>query len=59
MMKRITTASYSILINEEPHGDIKESRGLRLGNPLSPYMFLMCTEGLHGPIKRAASNGDI
>ena len=28
MMECITTASYSILINGEPHGDIKVSRGL-------------------------------
>ena len=59
MMECITTASYSILINGEPHGDIKASRGLRQGNPLSPYLFLLCIEGLHGLIKKVASNGDI
>lgn len=55
----IITASYSILINGEPHGDIKASRGLRQGDLLSSYLFLMCTEGLHGLIKKAANNGDI
>ena len=59
MMECLTTASYSILINGEPHGNIKASRGLRQGDPLSPYLFLMCTEGLHGLIEKAASNGDI
>ena len=29
------------------------------GTPLSPYLFLMCTEGLHGLIKNAAYSGDI
>ena len=59
MMECITTAFYSILINGEPHGDIKASRGLRQGDPLAPYLFLLCIEGLHGLIKKAASNGDI
>ena len=59
MMECITTASYSILINGKPHGDIKLSMGLRQGDPLSPYLFLLCIEGLHGLIKKATSNGDI
>ena len=59
MMECITSASYSILINGEPHGHIKASRGLRQGDLLSPYLFLMCTEGLHGLINKAVSSGDI
>ena len=59
MMLCITNASYSILINGEPHGNITPTRGLRQGDPLSPYLFLMCTEGLHGLINKAAHNGDI
>ena len=59
MMMCITTASYSVLINGEPHGHITPTRGLCQGDPLSPYFFLMCTEGLHGLISKAAHNGDI
>ena len=33
--------------------------GLRQGDPLSPYSFLMCIMGLNGLIKKATSNGDI
>ncbi|XP_023879876.2 putative ribonuclease H protein At1g65750 [Quercus suber] len=58
-MKCITTVSYSILINEEPSQTIHPSRGLRQGDPLSPYLFLLCIEGLHGLISRAATSGDI
>ena len=59
MMVCIITASYSILINGEPHGEITPTRGLRQGDPLSPYLFLMCTKGLHGLISKAANDGDI
>ena len=59
MMECITTASYSVLINGEPHGDIIPTRGLRQGDPLSPYLFLMHTEGLYGLIHKVARMGDI
>ena len=55
MMVCITTASYSILINEEPHGHIR----LQQGDPLSSYLFLMCIEGLHRLINKAPNNGEI
>ena len=59
IMVCITTTSYSVLINGEPFGHITPSRGLRQGDPLSAYFFLMCTEGLHGLINKAATNGNI
>ena len=59
MMECITTVSYSILINGEPSQTIYPSRGLRQGDPISPYLFLLVTEGLHGLISKAATSGDI
>ena len=51
IMVCVRTVTYSILLNGEPKGLITPSRGLRQGNPLLPFLFLLCTEGLHGLIK--------
>ena len=59
MMECITTATYLVLINGEPHRDITPARGLRQGDPLSPYLFLLCTEGFHGLLKKAETMGEI
>ena len=57
IMKCITTVSYSILVN----GNIIESfvpeRGLRQRDPFSPYLFLICTEGLSALIAKYHSEG--
>ena len=55
----ISTVSYSILVNGEPKGDIKPSRGIRQGDPLSPYLFPLCLKGLNRMLQAAAREDEI
>ena len=59
VMGCVKTVSYSVLVNGEPCGTIFPTRGIRQGDPLSPFLFLLCTEGLNGLIKKADLQGDI
>ena len=49
-------AFYPVFINREPKGFITQSRGIRQGDPLSPYLFLLCAEGLLGLSHKAVEN---
>lgn len=52
-MDRISTVKYSMLINGAPHGTIIPHKGLRQGDLISPYLFLICSEGLSALIRQA------
>ena len=53
VMVCVRTVTYSVLVNGEPCGMIHPTRGIRQGDPLSPFHFLLCTEGLNGMIKKS------
>ena len=59
MMLCVKTVTYSILVNGEPKGMITLTRGIRQGDPLSPFLFLLCTEGLNGLLNKATHQGHI
>ena len=51
----LSTASFSIKVNDEIHGFFKAKRGLRQGDPVSPYLFTIIMEVLNLMIKRQIS----
>ena len=52
-MECVQTVSYSVLINGLPYGSFRPSRGLRQGDAMSPYLFLLCVEVLSQMLDRA------
>ena len=51
IMSCISSVSTSVLFNGKALEPIYPSRGIRLGDPLSPYIFILCMEYLGQPIE--------
>lgn len=56
IMMCITTVSYSIMVNGKPTERFKARKGLRQGDSLSPYLFVLSMEYLCRLLKSSKEN---
>ncbi|MCI06917.1 LINE-1 reverse transcriptase like, partial [Trifolium medium] len=53
----VCNGNLSVLINGSPSEQVNISRGLKQGDPLSPFLFLIVAEGLSSFMQKAVSLG--
>ncbi|GJW01256.1 putative RNA-directed DNA polymerase, eukaryota, reverse transcriptase zinc-binding domain protein [Tanacetum coccineum] len=53
----LSSSRASILVNGSPTSEFSINRGLRQGDPLSPFLFILVMEGLHNAFAEAVGNG--
>lgn len=59
VMNCVTTVKYRIRVNGELTDEFSPERGLRQGDPISPYLFLLCAEGFSALLSKAEEEGKI
>ncbi|KAF5458402.1 hypothetical protein F2P56_022431 [Juglans regia] len=57
ILRCVSSVSYSVLVNGRPGRKFKPTRGLRQGDPISPYLFILCAEGLSALLNSSEERG--
>ncbi|GJY92303.1 RNA-directed DNA polymerase, eukaryota, reverse transcriptase zinc-binding domain protein [Tanacetum coccineum] len=58
IMTCVTSAAFSVCVNGERHGYFKNGKGLRQGDPMSPYLFTLVMEVLTLMVQRKVRNNN-
>ncbi|XP_043717912.1 uncharacterized protein LOC122665844 [Telopea speciosissima] len=59
IMASVSLVNYKFLINGATQGAIQPTRGIRQGDPLSPALFIICSQALNSTLTQAKSSGSI
>jgi hypothetical protein len=59
IMTCVRIVSYDVVVNGQPVGKIVPTRGIRQGDPISPYLFLICAEALSSLLQHVERTGSI
>ena len=59
VMRCVSSVSFSVIFNGGKQEDFTPSCGLRQGDPLSPYLFVLCAEGLSALIDHEEEAGNL
>ena len=58
-MQCVTTVTYNIPVNGTPTEKFKPNCGIRQGDPLSPYIFIICTNILSCMLQKLEDSGTL
>jgi hypothetical protein len=59
VMRCVTNVRYAVRVNGDLTEPVVPSRGIRQGDPISPYLFILCTEGLSCLLQKKEFQGEL
>lgn len=59
VMQCVSTVKFAVCVNGETRAHVIPTRGLRQGDPLSPYLFLLVKDVLSNMLNRAIVSGQL
>ncbi|KAL8146786.1 hypothetical protein AgCh_004504 [Apium graveolens] len=59
LMTYVRMVKYSFVNNGKVFGDVRPHREIRQGDPISPYIYILCAEGLSTMLRRKEEEGHI
>lgn len=59
VMECVTFVSFSVKFNGEPLPYFQPTRGIRQGDPLSPYLFILMANTLTSLMRKAVQEGTL